>query len=135
MVYVTQEDLVARFGENELRARAPDGSGGIEGATVERACADAQGEIDSRLAAAGLATPLSPVPPVIVAMAADIARYRLYDDQVSETIKGRYDGAIRFMKAVASGDARLGPAPAGDAGSAGAVDFYPGRRVFGGGGF
>ncbi|WIX31247.1 DUF1320 domain-containing protein [Salinicola sp. JS01] len=133
--YVTQADLIERFGEPEVRARANDGQGGIDERTVQRACTDAQGEIDARLAAAGITTPVTPVPDVIAAVAADIARYRLYDDEVTETVAARYADAIKFLQAVARGDARLGPAPSAFAESAGEVNFHTGRRVFGGGSF
>ena len=135
MAYVDHAALVARFGEDELRAIAPDGSGGIDADTVQRACDDAQGEIDGRLVAAGIETPMTPVPGAIAAIAADIARYRLYDDQVSDAVKSRYDDAMRFLLGVSRGDIKLGQAATESPSSAGDVQFNTSRRVFGGGGF
>ncbi|MBZ9574415.1 DUF1320 domain-containing protein [Modicisalibacter sp. MOD 31.J] len=134
MAYVDQAALTTRFGEDELRALAPDGSGGIDADTVQRACSDAEAEIDARLNGAGYATPLSPVPAALAAHAADIARYRLYDDQVSDVVKGRYDDAMRFLRAIARGDVKLGEG--GDPSPAEAtVEFQSTPGVFPGGGF
>lgn len=135
MAYVDQVALVTRFGEDELRALAPDGNGGIDTSTVQRACDDAAGEIDGRLAAAGIETPMMPVPGAVAAIAADIARYRLYDDQVSDSVKGRYDDAMRFLLGVSRGDIKLGRAASEAPSSAGDAQFNDSRRVFRGGGF
>ncbi|MDO0944655.1 gp436 family protein [Chromohalobacter israelensis] len=116
MAYVDQQALIERFGTDELEAIAADGQGGVDADTVQRACSDAEAEIDARLNGAGYTTPLAPVPASIAAHAADIARYRLYDDQVSEAVSKRYDDAIRFLRSVARGEIKLGgsddPSPA-----------------------
>ena len=38
----------------------------------------------------------------------ELARYYLYDDQFTETVKQRYDANIKFLIGVASGDVKLG---------------------------
>lgn len=108
MPYIDQQQLVTRFGEAELQALAPDGQGGIDADTVARACVDAAGEIDARLVAAGYTTPLNPVPSVVTAHAADIARYRLYDEHATEVVIARYQHAIKFLRDVARGEVMLG---------------------------
>jgi phage gp36-like protein len=135
VAYVDQEALVTRFGEDELQALAPDGNGGIDTETVLRACDDAAGEVDSRLAAAGLPTPMTPVPAVVAAVAADIARYRLYDEHASDAVTKRYDDAMKFLRDLARGDVKLGQAATESPSSAGDVQFNSSRRVFPGGGF
>ncbi|MFV2949674.1 gp436 family protein [Pseudomonas japonica] len=137
MPYVTLDDLVKRFGRNEILDIAGDETGDeIDVETVNRACEDAAGEIDSSLAAGGYKLPLTTVPPVVTAYACDIARYRMHDDRATEQVTKRYDDAIRFLRQVASGGLRLGaPKVDDEVTSAGEVNFVPGRRAFPGGVF
>lgn len=139
MVYVTQADLVARFGEREILDIAYDeATEGIDAERVSRACEDAEGEINGSLAAAGYHLPLSQVPSVVTAYGCDIARYRLYDDRATEQVTRRYDDAIKFLRGVARGDLRLGlpTAQQDDAQSSGEAMFVAsGRRDFPGGSF
>tara|TARA_R110001583_G_scaffold63498_2_gene185820 strand:- start:1417 stop:1821 length:405 start_codon:yes stop_codon:yes gene_type:complete len=134
MPYITLEDLTARFSVHEILALADDGTGEIDDAEVARAIEDASGEIDSYVAGGGYTVPLAPVPKIVQSYACDIARYRLYDDAATEQVTKRYDDAIKFLRAVAKGDVKLGiGAPA--APSVGDVQFSSGRRVMPGGGF
>lgn len=136
MGYCTAQDLIARFGEEELLRIVPDETGeAIDLAAVALACDDAAGEIDGYAAAAGYPTPLSPVPRIVAAYAADIARYRLYDDAATEQVTKRFNDAIRFLRAVANGDVTLGVKDTAPAGSGGVAQFEGGRKAFGGGGF
>ncbi len=134
MAYCTLQDLLDRFGADELGAVAPDGDGGIDPAKVERACADAAGEIDGYVSGAGLTVPLANPPRVVTGFAADIARYRLHDDHASEIVARRYDEAVRFLRAVAAGQVRLGATTASGAGNAGTAEVVqPARKLFNGG--
>lgn len=137
MPYCTQTDLIERFGENELLDLASDDTGlAIDTPVVEGAIADASGEIDGYVSAAGYTVPLSNVPRIITAYACDIARYRLSDDRATEQVTKRYNDAVKFLRSVAKGEVRLGIASSESAaGSAGSVMMDTGRRVFGGGGF
>ncbi|MDB1109714.1 gp436 family protein [Pseudomonas extremaustralis] len=137
MPYVTLDDLVKRFGRDEILDIAPDETGDeINVETVNRACEDAAGEIDSSLSAGGYKLPLASVPPVVTAYACDIARYRMYDDRATEQVNKRYDDAIRFLRQVANGGLKLGaPKVDDEVTSAGEVSFEPGRRAFPGGVF
>ena len=134
MPYIDAQDLITRFGEDELLQLAPNAAGdGYEAVTVAQACEDASGEIDGYVAAAGYPVPLVPVPRIVLAYAADIARYRLYDEHAPEQIRKRYEDAVKFLRAVSDGHVMLGAKePAATAGSA---MFEPGRRAFNGGGF
>lgn len=107
MPYATQSDLEERFGPQEL-AQLTDRVDGLmpDPAVVARAIADAEAEIDGYLAAR-YAVPLGTVPAVLVRLTCDIARYRLYDDRVTEAVRTRYTDAIAFLRAVAKGDARI----------------------------
>lgn len=108
MTYATQQDLIDRFGSQELlelsdRSR----SGAIDGAVVARALGDAEAEINGYLSAK-FTLPLDPVPDTIARIASDIARYYLYDDRATEVVRDRYNNAIKFLKGVVAGDISIG---------------------------
>lgn len=108
-VYGSLQAMVDRFGEKEM-IQISDRTGladGIDEAAVERALEDAGAEIDGYLAGR-YKLPLATVPRVLVNVGCDIARYRLYDDRVTEQIQKRYDDAVKFLGNVASGKIGLG---------------------------
>lgn len=107
MTYATQADLVDRFGETELAQR----TNRVDGLTIDtvvlgRALSDADAEIDGYLATR-YSLPLASVPAVLVRLGADIARYRLYDDGVPETVRVRYQDAVALLKRMASGEVQV----------------------------
>lgn len=125
MTYATQQDLVDRFGYDEI-VQLTDRTGGnvIDGTVVALALADADAEIDAHLAAR-YSLPLASVPAIIVRIASDIARYRLWDDRAPEEVRARYTDTVRVLEKLARGDIELGlpaasapPLPAGVAWSA-----------------
>lgn len=119
MSYATQLDLVDRFGTPEL-AQLTDPAAGttINATTVARALADADAEIDARLAVR-YALPLASVPPVLVRIAVDLARYFLWDQRASEQVRNRFKDATALLDKMARGDVKLAGAttvpPAADA--------------------
>lgn len=138
MPYLTQQNLIDRFGQDELEQLAPDGLGGIDAVKVAAAIDDAGNEIDVYLVSGGYGLPLANVPSVITAYACDIGRYRLYDDDATEQVNKRYERAIKFMESVAKGAIKLSANNldlSSDAESAGEAQFETGRQVFPGGGF
>lgn len=122
MSYAIQQDLVDRFGAQELAQLTDEVAGQtINAATVARALADADAQIDGYLGARYL-LPLSPVPPLVVRLACDIARYQLFDDRASEAVRARYDDAVQLLKRLSDGTVTLGtaasaPAPAAASGA------------------
>ncbi|MBK7314929.1 gp436 family protein [Candidatus Aalborgicola defluviihabitans] len=107
MTYATLPDMVDRFGETELVQRTDRvDSGTIDAVVLDRALADADAEIDSYLATRYM-LPLASTPPVINRLACEIARYRLFDDGVPETIRVRYQDAVSLLKRLSSGDVVL----------------------------
>lgn len=107
MTYATQADLIDRFGETELAQRTNRVDGlTIDAVVLARALADADAEIDSHLATR-FALPLATTPSVLVRLGADIARYRLYDDGVPETVRQRYEDAVKMLKLMAEGKVQL----------------------------
>lgn len=133
MTYATQTDMTERFGSEELAQR----TNRVDGLTIDttvlaRALSDADAELDGYLASR-YTLPLPSTPVVLVRMACDVARYRLYDDGVPETVRVRYQDAVSLLKRMASGEVQLaGIAPVAVVGGAGnAVATRTPARVFG----
>ena len=107
MTYATQSDMVERYGSEELVQRTDRAAGvAINTTVLGRALADADAEIDSYLALR-YTLPLASTPLVINRLACDIARYRLQDDGVTETVRTRYQDAVGLLKRLATGDVLL----------------------------
>lgn len=107
MSYVTQADLEQRFGAAELAQLTDRVSGQIiDDAVVERAIADAGAMVDGYLAGR-YALPLATVPAAVTLVAADIARYLLWGDRVSDQVRKRYEDAVATLRAIAAGTFRL----------------------------
>ncbi|TIX53018.1 MAG: DUF1320 domain-containing protein, partial [Mesorhizobium sp.] len=82
MTYAVRQDLVDRFGATELmqltdRTNVPPSM--IDDVVVGRALADADGVIDGYIGKQ-FKLPLSVVPPVLVKVASDLARYYLHGE-------------------------------------------------------
>lgn len=136
MSYCTQDDMVARFSEEEI-IRLTD-HGGLTGAIVpdvlNRSIDDAAGEIDGYLTVR-YTLPLPTVPAMLVQISCDIARYYLYDDLATEQVRLRYEDARKRLEGIAKGLVNLGlPAP-DSAQEDSLVEFHSGGQVFTGGGF
>ena len=76
-------------------------------ALVNQALADAADTINSYISGR-YTVPLSGVPGVLERTACELARYNLYDDQVTDVIKARYDASIKYLTSVSRGDVSLG---------------------------
>lgn len=102
--------MVSRFGERQMleaTAHADDEATEIVEAVMADALADADGEINSYISGR-YALPLAEVPRMLVTVACDIARYRLYKDDADEVVTDRYKAAVAFLKDVSAGRAALG---------------------------
>ena len=110
MTYASQQDMVDRFGNDELIQLTDRANIGVIDATVvARALGDADAEINGYLAAQ-YALPLASVPAVLVRLACDIARYQISADRVTESVRDRYKDAVAFLKSLSKGEAQLGVA-------------------------
>jgi phage gp36-like protein len=136
MPYATATQLLTRFSANEIAQRADRGdtrlvtaqlmtdaaagtslAGYTAGeqaaapkalAVVQRALDDARNTIDSHIGGR-YPLPIAPVPEILERVACDLARFYLYDDQVTETIQKRFDDAMKLLRDVRDGKSQLGP--------------------------
>lgn len=75
--------------------------------TLTRALQDADDAINSYLSGR-YTLPLAPVPAVLERVACEMARYYLYDDQVTDVIKDRHNANLKWLAEVAKGTVSLG---------------------------
>lgn len=131
MSYATQQNLVTRFGADELiQLTDLNNVGSIDAAVIAVALADADAEINSYLAGR-YNLPLTQVSAELVRLACDIARYRLFDVRATEAVKVRYDDAIKKLRDIGKGLASLGIDEVGHAiAAAGDVQMVSGGRDF-----
>ncbi|MEX2524449.1 MAG: DUF1320 domain-containing protein [Gammaproteobacteria bacterium] len=108
-MYTTKQEMIDRFGEPELiQLTDRDGSAGaIVDDVLDQALTDADSEIDSYLAVR-YSLPLPETPRVIKRIAADIARWHLYDDSAPEDIRNRYKDAVKLLEGIRDGKVALG---------------------------
>lgn len=135
MPYATQQDLIDRFGEEELiqltdRTNLPATT--IDAAVVAAALADADALADSYLAKR-YRLPLDPVPDVLTRTTADIARYHLHGRRTDkdDPVTRAYSQALAWLKDVSKGLVQLdaaGSAP--DQSGGGQVQVSAPDRVF-----
>ena len=103
MSYLTTTDLIIAFGEDEILQLADrDHDGVMDDAVIEDAKAFADSHIDSYLREK-YSLPLAVLPANLKGFACDFARYRLYQDQPTQTVQNRYDVGCFYLKDVARG--------------------------------
>jgi len=108
MSYCTKQDLIDRFGYDELiNLTDRRNTGVIDDTVLSQAIADASAEMDGYLASR-YSLPLITVPQALKPLCCDIARYKLYDEQASEQVTKRFDAAIKFLFSVSKGEISLG---------------------------
>lgn len=134
MPYCTLDELIAAFGEQEIRqlsdrARPPMGAVNVD--VVDQAITDADAEINMYLEGRGL-LPLKSVPVTLRRMACDIARYYLYQNPKDDSAATRrYKDRLRQLEGVAKGTLSLGLDEAGKVQEPEmSVEFTPGRNMF-----
>lgn len=137
MAYATLDQLVSLFGADEIRTLSDrQGTGELDEAVISDALERASSEVDSYLADR-YATPLSgsdPIPPVVVSVTGDIARYRLTGGDIRDTdpIRERYTKALNWLRDVADGKAGIPGLPPAGTETPGAVLLEPGTRPWDG---
>lgn len=111
MTYASRQDLVARFGADEIDDVDPDAGEGEDPRYPKSAAvlADAAAEIDGVLAHAydlplpGDQDRATDRYPLLAAIACDIARHRLYDEEEPEAVKERATRARAKLQAISTG--------------------------------
>lgn len=81
--------------------------GMIDDAVVNAAISDASNLIDGYISGR-YALPLQSVPSVLISICANIARYNMYDNAVTDVVQRNYDAAIRFLEQVGTGKIKMG---------------------------
>lgn len=107
--YAALSDLLARFPEHELVQATDDvGVGAVNAATVAEAIERASSTIDAYLAAT-YQLPLASVPGIVVDLACDIARFRLWTRRGSptESVERNHSAAIRTLEQIAKGTLKI----------------------------
>ena len=104
MSYAARADLETRFGADEI-ARLADTGEGVGAARLDAALADAAAAIDAALGGS-FDLPL-PGGPLLVGLACDLARERLYDDKAPDAVTSRADQARTALADIAAGKATL----------------------------
>lgn len=103
MPYAVQQDLIDRFGIEELTQLTDrENAQIVDTGVVDRALADAEAEIDGYLAAR-YTLPLTAVSNLLQLTACNIARYRLYGSATTDEVRNRYLDAVRLLKNIAAG--------------------------------
>ena len=120
-LYISQADLVLRFGEAQIQDLSDrNNTGAIDPAIVAQAITDTCARIDGYLGAR-YTLPLATLPAAIPTLACDICRYILAERPTDE-MRNRYEDALAWFGKVAEGKFGLGldqnaqevpPAPAG----------------------
>ena len=134
LAYIDRTGLEERFGLDEIAQLLDDDRSGAESAgesaALTRACEDATAQIDGYLGAR-YTLPLSYVPALVVGWAADIARFRLWDEQAPEEVRRRFEDVLAQLRDLAKGLISLPPDAAGTpAASQGGMGGYSADRIF-----
>ncbi|MCF9046628.1 gp436 family protein [Acinetobacter nectaris] len=138
-MYAKVEVMRRKFGEHELIQLTDTEqpyTGEINYDKLNAAIEEANSEVDAYLASR-YTLPLHPIPPFLINIACNLARYYAETGNLSENspIKIRFDGCMRTLTKIAKGEIGLGGTPAGDStptkSSANNVVFTVGRHDFG----
>lgn len=135
MTYATRQDLIDRFGETELfqltdRVNMPPTT--VDDIVTGRALGDADAAIDGYVGKK-YTLPLATVPPMLVKIASDLARYYLHGEAAGKDsiVTRNADAALSWLKDVSRGLIALddGGEPPAQAGG-GSIKANPSSRVF-----
>lgn len=134
MAYIDRTGLEQRFGVAEIADLLDDDNSGTESGaetnSLTRACEDAQNLIDGYLASR-YTLPLVSIPALVTVWAADIARFKLWDEKAPEEVRQRYEDALAQLKLLSEGKIALPPGSDGmPAAPPIQFDGYSNCRVF-----
>jgi phage gp36-like protein len=132
MAYSTQADILNQVDLDTLIQLTDDeGLGEIDTVVLARAVADADATIDAYLQGR-YTVPLTTTPDKVRQVSADMAIFNLFSrkDAVPENRRSRYEDAISFLKAVATGTIALGVGSPAAETSGNEVDIESNTRRF-----
>lgn len=131
MSYCTEQDLITRYGEDELiQLTDKQNVGQLDTDVINSAIADADSLIDGYLGSR-YSLPVNPVPRSLVRIACEICRYYLYENLATDEVKDRYNEAVRSLKAISNGQMSIGISEQGEKpASQNTVHFETGGNVF-----
>lgn len=133
MPYATQQDMLERFGADELRQLTDINEprlDGVDAAVLGKALADAAALIDGYLVGR-YPLPLQEPPAVLTVHCAGVARYLLMRYTPDERAKADFEAAMTYLNAVATGKiGLLPPASAPALEGIGTVVFNAGQKTF-----
>ena len=118
MSYASANDLIVRFGEDELiQLTDRDGAGSFDLSALNAVLDEQSAFIDGYLRGR-YALPILPAPKQLCGLCGDLARYALYADAAPPIVKDRHDAALAQLRDLAAGRSRLDvllppPLPAG----------------------
>lgn len=104
-MYASIDNLIALCGLEELvqlSDRADPPTGDLDQVVVTKALEDAAAEIDGYVGAQ-YKLPLASTPKILNGLNCDIARYRLYTAQVTDSVRRRYEDAIKTLTNISRG--------------------------------
>jgi phage gp36-like protein len=108
MTYAVAQDLIDRFGLAELNQLADRVNGvAYDPNVVAQVLSDTTAEIDAALASR-YDLPLTTVPTLLVGIACDLARWRLWIDSAPQRVTDAAVNARKLLAALASGAMSLG---------------------------
>lgn len=142
MTYATVDAMKNKFGEQELIQLTDNEEPyqyAINMTKLDSAMNEANSEIDAYVGTR-YSLPLQVIPPFLVNIACNLARYYAVTGDVTENdpIKNRYESSIKTLSKISKGELTLGGSPAGESApvqTANTVIFNRGRRDFGGSGW
>ncbi|NQV83916.1 MAG: DUF1320 domain-containing protein [Rhodospirillales bacterium] len=130
MAYCTQQNLIDRFGDIEMKQIADrDGDDVLDAAQVTAAIDDGAVEIDAYLAKV-YALPLSTIPAILEQLNCHLARYALHKDDPTEVVVNNRRDAIRTLDKIAKGTIVLEVAGVEPTSDGGGVQTSGPDRVF-----
>jgi phage gp36-like protein len=131
-MYATQQDMIDRYGDDDLIIAADhDGDGVADAAVVTQGLSDATDLINSYVGKRET-LPLATVPAVLKRLCVDIALYLMSKPPaITEEKRKRYDDAVKLLQAISDGKVSLGISASGEpAVTTGGASFTAKDRLF-----
>ena len=104
MSYLSQDELVTKFGQEEVEQATYGLESEAAAAKVAAAINSAEAVVNSHLGARGYSLPVDATA-LVKDTVADIARYKLFDNRASQQIRENYEDAIKFLEKIVAGKA------------------------------